>query len=131
RAEKVICASAKAAIVDPAACSGLLKSSSSGIEQLPFSLHRAARAGNSGLAAPCVRETAGASSSSGRSLLARRFVLGEQGIELGARRRVLEAREGALLSDLLRHRDEATPSRARQGAAHTDAPHAHRGQVRD
>src|SRR5262245_8106271 len=35
KAEKEICASAKAAIVDPAACSGLLKSSSSGIEQLP------------------------------------------------------------------------------------------------
>src|SRR5262245_44787721 len=34
KAEKEICASAKAAIVDPAACSGLLKSSSSVIEQL-------------------------------------------------------------------------------------------------
>src|SRR5262245_18318518 len=33
KAEKEICASAKAAIVDPAACSGLLKSSSSVIEQ--------------------------------------------------------------------------------------------------
>src|SRR5215471_3634604 len=38
KAEKEICASAKAAIVDPAACSGLLKSSSSGIEQLPCRL---------------------------------------------------------------------------------------------
>src|SRR5262245_46820597 len=38
KAEKEICASAKAAIVDPAACSGLLKSSSSVIEQLPCRL---------------------------------------------------------------------------------------------
>src|SRR5215510_14362744 len=38
KAEKEICASAKAAIVNPAACSGLLKSSSSVIEQLPCRL---------------------------------------------------------------------------------------------
>src|SRR5262249_22228469 len=38
KAEKEICASAKAAIVDPAACSGLVKSSSSGIKQLPCRL---------------------------------------------------------------------------------------------
>ena len=54
----------------------------------------------------------------------------EEGVQLGARRGIGKAVEAALLGQRARGADEAAPGRARHAAAHADAAHAERGDVR-